>query len=170
MSGTAPAASALDVAGAIRRGDTTARAVAEAALAAIARVDPALGSFTAITRERALDEADAVDARVEQRAVDVDEALQRDLVGLHRDLVRLHGDLLGLHGDLLRLEFVRFQAEGGVLALEACVRAVLGWLSRQAVRRGGLVGGNVRLRRLAHRPSTSSTSAASPTGLNGFVR
>jgi len=63
VSGTAPAASALDVAGAIRRGDTTARAVAEAALAAIARVDPALGSFTAITRERALDEADAVDAR-----------------------------------------------------------------------------------------------------------
>ncbi len=59
----APPPSALDTAAAIRRGETTARAVTEAALAAIARVDQAIGSFTAVTRERALDEADAVDAR-----------------------------------------------------------------------------------------------------------
>ena len=60
---TAAPPSALQTAAAIRGGATTARAVTEAALAAIARVDPGINSFTVVTRERALDEAAAVDAR-----------------------------------------------------------------------------------------------------------
>jgi AtzE family amidohydrolase len=54
---------ALEIAAAVRSGAITAVAVAETVLAAIARVDPQLGSFTAVTRERALAEARAIDAR-----------------------------------------------------------------------------------------------------------
>lgn len=58
-----PSAGALDTAAAIARGDITATTAAEAALARIAALDPAINAFTAITRERALAEAAAVDAR-----------------------------------------------------------------------------------------------------------
>ena len=54
---------ALEIAAAVRSGAITAVAVAETVLAAIARVDPQIGSFTAVTRERALAEARAIDAR-----------------------------------------------------------------------------------------------------------
>ncbi len=54
---------ALAIAAAVKGGATTARAVTESALAAIARVDPQLRSFTAVTGERALAEARAVDRR-----------------------------------------------------------------------------------------------------------
>ena len=74
---------------------------------------------------------------------------------------------VGLHGDLLRLELVRLQPERGVLALEA--RVACG--SRELAGLVALRGSAARaLGRLAHVPSTSSTSAASPTGLKGFVR
>jgi 1-carboxybiuret hydrolase len=55
--------SALAIAKDIRRGATSATAVTEAALSAIARVDPAINSFTAVTADRARMEACAVDAR-----------------------------------------------------------------------------------------------------------
>ena len=80
-----------------------------------------------------VDQADAVDARIEQGAVDVDEALERDLVRLHRDLVRLHGDLMGLQA-------VGLQLESGVLALEAGVAAGFGAAHRDVGRE--LTGGS----------------------------
>ncbi len=55
--------SAVAIAAAIRAGTLTARAVAEATLASIARIDPALNSFVSVTAERARAEADAIDAR-----------------------------------------------------------------------------------------------------------
>lgn len=55
-------ASAVDTATAIRAGRRTAVDAAEAALAAIDRVDPAINAFTLVTRERAMREARAVDA------------------------------------------------------------------------------------------------------------
>ncbi len=55
--------SAESIAEAVRAGATTAAAVAEAALAAIDELDPALNSFTAVTRARALAEARAIDDR-----------------------------------------------------------------------------------------------------------
>ncbi|MFN3854567.1 MAG: AtzE family amidohydrolase [Phreatobacter sp.] len=58
---TSLTASAL--AAGIREGRFTARAVAEAHLARIAVADGRIGAFTAVTAERALAEADAVDAR-----------------------------------------------------------------------------------------------------------
>ncbi|GAA4334980.1 AtzE family amidohydrolase [Pigmentiphaga soli] len=58
MTGTA-----LELAAAVRSGARSAVAVAEAALAAIAERDPALNCFTAVTAERALREAAAIDAR-----------------------------------------------------------------------------------------------------------
>lgn len=58
---TSMTASAL--ADGIREGRFTARAVAEAHLARIAAADGRIGAFTAVTAERALAEADAVDAR-----------------------------------------------------------------------------------------------------------
>ncbi|MFO1415631.1 MAG: AtzE family amidohydrolase [Burkholderiales bacterium] len=61
MSEGPPNAAAI-VAG-IRNGATTAVAVAERSLDAIARLDPQLASFTAVTAERALAEARAIDAR-----------------------------------------------------------------------------------------------------------
>ncbi|MBS0320891.1 MAG: AtzE family amidohydrolase [Proteobacteria bacterium] len=63
MTEVAAPASAAAIAAAIREGRTTARAVADATLAAIARVDPALNSFVTLTPERTRAEADAVDAR-----------------------------------------------------------------------------------------------------------
>ena len=58
------AAPALDTAARIRAGETTARAVAEAALARIAAHNPAVNAFTAVLAERALADAAAVDARI----------------------------------------------------------------------------------------------------------
>ena len=82
-----------------------------------------------------VDEADAVDACVEQRAVDVDEALERDLVRLHRDL-------MGLHRDLMRLEAVGLELERGVLALQARVAPGLRFVHGDVVGRelAGCVG------------------------------
>ncbi|HET9045723.1 MAG TPA: AtzE family amidohydrolase [Casimicrobiaceae bacterium] len=62
MTATFPAP-ALAIAAAVQRGATTAADIALAALDAIARVDPALRSFTAVTADRALAEARAIDAR-----------------------------------------------------------------------------------------------------------
>ena len=58
-----PTPSAIAIAASVRAGTTTAIAVTEAALAAIARVDAKLNSFTAVTAARARAEARAVDAR-----------------------------------------------------------------------------------------------------------
>ncbi len=60
---TSGAGNALAIAAAIGEGSTTAVATVEAALAAIARVDPVLNSFTAVTGTRALAEAAAIDRR-----------------------------------------------------------------------------------------------------------
>lgn len=62
MTAAAPP-TAVEIAAAVKAGDTSALAVAEHTLAAIARVDPQLGSFTAVTRERALSEARDIDRR-----------------------------------------------------------------------------------------------------------
>jgi len=64
MAPDAAAASATGIAAAVAQGRTSAVAVAEAALARIARDDPRLNSFTAVTAERALAEARAVDRAV----------------------------------------------------------------------------------------------------------
>ncbi len=56
-------ASAHDIAGAVVRGDTTARAVVETALHRIATLNPVVNAFTDVTAERALQAADAVDRR-----------------------------------------------------------------------------------------------------------
>ena len=61
---TAAFASAAEIARAVAAGRTTAVAVATAALARIAEVDPGLGAYTDVTAARALDEAAAVDAAV----------------------------------------------------------------------------------------------------------
>ena len=55
--------SATDIAEGVRSGRFTARAVTEAHLARIASHDLMLGAFTAVTRARALKQADAIDAR-----------------------------------------------------------------------------------------------------------
>ncbi len=57
-------ATAAEIAGGVRAGRLRAVAVAEAAIARIAALDPGLGAFTDVTRERALAEAAAVDAKV----------------------------------------------------------------------------------------------------------
>ena len=62
MSTEAPR-SALELAADIRDGATRARQVVEATLDAIARIDPQLRSFTAVTAKRAMTEARAVDER-----------------------------------------------------------------------------------------------------------
>jgi amidase/aspartyl-tRNA(Asn)/glutamyl-tRNA(Gln) amidotransferase subunit A len=54
---------ALEIAAAVRSGGVSAQSVAEATFAAIARVDPKLNAFTAVTHERALAEAHAIDRR-----------------------------------------------------------------------------------------------------------
>lgn len=56
------AGSALILADAVREGRVSARAVTQAALHRIAGVDPVLNAFTDVTSERALAEADAIDA------------------------------------------------------------------------------------------------------------
>ncbi|MBR0657261.1 AtzE family amidohydrolase [Plastoroseomonas arctica] len=58
--------SAATIARAVRAGETTAAAVAEAALSTIAARDPALNAFTTITADRARAEAAAVDAAIAQ--------------------------------------------------------------------------------------------------------
>lgn len=63
MTGTLTELAAVDIAGGVRAGRFTARQVAEAHLARIAAHDGRIGAFTAVTAERALAEADAVDAR-----------------------------------------------------------------------------------------------------------
>jgi AtzE family amidohydrolase len=57
------AASACDIAAAVAAGRVSAEAVAHAALEGIARLDAHYNAFTAVTRERALAQARAVDAR-----------------------------------------------------------------------------------------------------------
>lgn len=57
-----PGAGVTETANAVRAGQTSALAVTEAALARIAACEPTLNAFTAVTRERALAEAAAVDA------------------------------------------------------------------------------------------------------------
>src|ERR1700733_121152 len=54
---------ALAIAAAVRAGTTSAREVAAAALDRIAALNPPLNAFTAVTAERALAEAAAIDAR-----------------------------------------------------------------------------------------------------------
>ncbi|ADG09585.1 AtzE family amidohydrolase [Caulobacter segnis] len=54
--------SAFDIAAQVRDGDVTARAITEATLASIEKRDGALNAFTAVSAERALAAADAVDA------------------------------------------------------------------------------------------------------------
>ena len=63
MSPKFEATSAVEIAAALRVGATSAVAIAESTLASIARVDPQLNCFTAVTRERALSEAEAIDSR-----------------------------------------------------------------------------------------------------------
>ena len=55
---------AAETAAAVRAGTTTALAETQAALARIARLDPALGAFQVVRAERALAEAAEVDARI----------------------------------------------------------------------------------------------------------
>jgi AtzE family amidohydrolase len=57
------AGDAVGIARAVARGETSAAAVTEAALARIAAGDPPLNCFTAVLRERALADASAIDAR-----------------------------------------------------------------------------------------------------------
>lgn len=54
--------SAFEIAAQVRDGDVSARAITEATLASIAKRDSALNAFTAVTAERALATADAIDA------------------------------------------------------------------------------------------------------------
>ncbi|HEX8093057.1 amidase [Jatrophihabitans sp.] len=54
---------AIETSAAVRRGDLSARAATEQALARIAERDPALGAFRVVRHQRALAEADEVDAR-----------------------------------------------------------------------------------------------------------
>jgi AtzE family amidohydrolase len=59
-----PSATALEVAGAVRRRQVTARAITELALDRVAATHFQLNAFTAVTAERARDEAAAVDAAI----------------------------------------------------------------------------------------------------------
>ena len=63
-----PWASAAEIARAVASGETTAPAVTEAALKRIEARNPALNAFTAVTRERALAKARAIDAARSQGA------------------------------------------------------------------------------------------------------
>lgn len=60
-----PWATAIDIAEAVRGRQTTARAVAEGVLLRIETLNPGINAFTDVTAERALAEADRVDALVE---------------------------------------------------------------------------------------------------------
>src|SRR5438093_532834 len=57
-----PWRSAAEIAGAVAAGETTALAAVEAALGRIAERNPVLNAFTAVTRDRALAKARAIDA------------------------------------------------------------------------------------------------------------
>lgn len=57
-----PYAAATEIVGAVRNGVLSARAVTEAALARIASVNPQINAFSEVTAERALAQADRVDA------------------------------------------------------------------------------------------------------------
>jgi 1-carboxybiuret hydrolase len=59
-----PSATAAEIAKAVGRGETTARAVAEVALSRIVRHNEALGAFTDVTADRAMGKAAAVDEQV----------------------------------------------------------------------------------------------------------
>ena len=59
--------SALQIAASVSQGAVTATSVAEAALDAVVRIDPAINAFTAVLRERALAEAQEVDRRIASR-------------------------------------------------------------------------------------------------------
>ncbi|MET3665073.1 AtzE family amidohydrolase [Caulobacter sp. 1776] len=54
--------SVVEIAGEVRAGHVTARAVTEATLSRVARLDGGINAFTAVTADRALARADAVDA------------------------------------------------------------------------------------------------------------
>ena len=54
--------SVVEIAGEVRAGHVTARAVTEATLSRVQRLDGGINAFTAVTAERALAAADAVDA------------------------------------------------------------------------------------------------------------
>ncbi|TXM63783.1 amidase family protein, partial [Methylobacterium sp. WL120] len=56
-------AEAGSIAAGVGQGRVRARTVIEAALARIARIDPAINAFTDVTADRALAAADALDAR-----------------------------------------------------------------------------------------------------------
>ncbi len=60
---------ALEIATAVRAGESTARAATEAALDRIADRDPAIGAFQLVRAERARSEADVVDARADRYAL-----------------------------------------------------------------------------------------------------
>ena len=60
---------ATQTAAAVRRGELTARAATEAALERISRLDKGIGAFQVVRGERALAEADGVDARVDRYAL-----------------------------------------------------------------------------------------------------
>ena len=62
-----PWASASEIAHAVAAGEASATAVVEAALARIKARDPVLNAFTAVTRERALAKAQAIDASARRR-------------------------------------------------------------------------------------------------------
>ncbi len=63
-------ATASEIAGAVASGEVTARMVAEAALTRIGKHNPAINAYTDILHERALEQADAVDAaRLSGKAV-----------------------------------------------------------------------------------------------------
>ena len=79
------ALSALGAAAGIRSGAFTALAVAEAALARTAALDPSINAFTLVTRERALTEAAAVDAaRAAAFVITAAEGSQSHLADLRR--------------------------------------------------------------------------------------
>lgn len=61
---TTPLPTAAAIAADVASGRTTARAVAEAALARIAAIDPQVNAFTTVTAERALAQAEDIDRRV----------------------------------------------------------------------------------------------------------
>ncbi len=67
--GTDAADTARAMADAVRRGDVTARQTTERALARIAELDRGIGAFQRVRAERALAEADAVDARPDRFAL-----------------------------------------------------------------------------------------------------
>src|SRR5215210_4131811 len=62
-------ATATGLAEAVRRGQVSSRSLTEQALARIAERDPRVGAFQVVRGERALAEAEAVDARTDKAAL-----------------------------------------------------------------------------------------------------